>query len=166
MAVSADRFRDVLGRLAAGVAVVTSRHADGSPSGMTATAVCSVSLAPPLVLACLDLGANTHRAVEASGIFAVNLLAGGDAGLARRFSGERGGKFRGLAVAEAVTGAPLLERGLGYCDCSVVEAVPAGDHTIFVGRVEAAATHAPEDGGPLLYYLGRYRKLDGGEGSP
>lgn len=159
MTVSADRFREVLGRLAGGVAVVTSRHADGSPSGMTATAVCSVSLEPPLVLACLDVGANTHRAVEASGIFALHLLASGDAPLARRFGGEGEGKFEGLALGEAATGAPLLEEGLGYCDCSVVEAVPAGDHTIFVGRVEAAATRGVEGRSPLLYYRGRYREL-------
>lgn len=159
MVVSPERFREVLSRLAGGVAVVTSRHADGSPSGMTATAVCSVSLAPPLVLACLDVGANTHGAVRESGVFALNLLAEGDGDLARRFGLEEERKFEGLAVSRAVTGSPLLERGLGYCDCSVVQAMDAGDHTIFIGRVEAAESHGPSSRAPLLYYRGRYREL-------
>lgn len=164
MAVSPDRFRDVLGRLAGGVAVVTSRHGDGSPSGLTATAVCSVSLAPPLVLACLDVDTSTHEAVETSGIFALNLLTDGDADLARRFGGKGGEKFEGLAVSVAETGAPLLGGGLGFCDCSVVETVPAGDHTIFVGRVEAAEPRGPAGRGPLLYYRGAYAALGAGAG--
>lgn len=159
MGVSPDRFRDVLGRLAAGVAIVTSRQPDGSPSGMTATAVCSVSLVPPLVLACLDVGANTHRAVGSSGVFAVHLLAEGEAELARRFGGEGEEKFDGLAVSRAVTGAPLLAVGLGYCDCSVDRSLDAGDHTVFIGRVEAAGTRGPVGCPPLVYYRGRYREL-------
>lgn len=164
MTVSAARFREVLGRLAGGVAIVTSRRADGAPSGMTATAVCSVSLAPPLVLACLDVGTNTHDAVEASGVFALHLLAEDEAGLARRFGGEGEDKFRGLSVSAAATGAPVLEVGLGFCDCSVVQTVPAGDHTIFVGRVEAAESRgesAPVGRGPLLYFRGGYERVGG-----
>ena len=160
MAVSPDRFRDVLGRLAGGVAIVTSRHGDGSPSGLTATAVCSVSLVPPLVLACLDVEANTHRAIRESGIFALNLRAEDDAELARRFGGSGEEKFDGLATTRAATGAPLLESGLGYCDCSVVQAVEAGDHTLFIGRVEAAASRGPADPSPLVYVHGRYRGLE------
>lgn len=160
MSISPDRFRRVLAHLAGGVAVVTSRNPDGTPSGMTATAVCSVSLVPPLVLACLDVGANTHRAVEASGIFALNLLSHRDVELARRFAGEAADKFEGLRVSSAATGAPLLEGTLGYCDCSVLESVAAGDHTIFVGRVEGAELHGEDGSRPLVYYRGRYRTLE------
>lgn len=159
MAITPDRFREVLGRLAGGVVVVTSRQEDGTPSGMTATAVCSASLEPPLVLACLDVGTNTHRAVEGSGVFALNLLAVGDEGLARGFGVEGDRKFDGLPTSTAATGAPLLGGGLGYCDCSVVEAVPAGDHTIFIGRVEAAESRDPEGRGPLIHYRGAYAGL-------
>lgn len=163
MPVSPDRFRDVLARLAGGVAIVTSRKPDGSPSGATATAVCSVSLVPPLVLACLDVGTHTHDAVLGSGAFALHLLGEGDAALARRFGGDGGEeKFRDLSTTTAVTGAPLLDAGLGFCDCSVVETVSAGDHTIFVGRVEEAESRNAEDLGPLLYFRGAYGSLAGG----
>lgn len=161
MAISPDRFREVLGRLAGGVVIVTARRPDGTPSGMTATAVCSASLVPPLVLACLDVGTHTHDAVEASGAFAVHLLAEGEADLARRFGGDGGDKFRGLGVSTAATGSPLLASGLGFCDCSVVGTLPAGDHTIFVGRVEAAESRGPEARGPLVYFRGVYHPLAG-----
>lgn len=159
MPVSPDRFRDVLGRLAGGVAIVTARKADGSPSGATATAVCSVSLSPPLVLACLDVGTHTHDAIQDSGCFALNLLSEDESALARRFGLDGGKKFRGLSTSTAVTGSPLLEGGLGFLDCSLVHALPAGDHTIFVGRVEAAESRASGAAGPLLYFRGGYGAL-------
>lgn len=161
MAISPDRFREVLARLAGGVAIVTARRPDGTPSGMTATAVCSASLVPPLVLACLDVGTHTHDAVEASGAFAVHLLADGEADLARRFGEDDEDKFRGLLVSTAATGSPLLSCGLGFCDCSVVGTLPAGDHTIFVGRVEAAEYRGSEGRGPLVYFRGVYDTLAG-----
>ena len=154
-------FRRVLGRLAAGVAVVTTLD-DDRPRGMTATAICSVSLSPPLVLACLDRSSNTHRAVAASGLYALNLLAEGEEALARRFARDDPTKFDGLELGSAVTGAPLLPEALAWCDCRVEEAVGAGDHTIFVGRVEAAGLGEAAGRRPLVYYRGRY----GGVGSP
>lgn len=157
MTVPESRFRQVLGHLAAGVTLVTSRNAEGRPCGLTATAVCSVSLEPPLVLACIDRGTNTHAGIEGSGFYAVNLLGSGDAELAIRFSRTGEDKYLDLAVETRVTGAPILSGAVGFCDCSVERVVPAGDHTVFIGRVEAAEVLRPEEKEPLIYHLGRYR---------
>lgn len=157
MAVSKTRFREVLGHLAAGVAVVTSRAGDGEPRGLTATAVCSVSLDPPLVLACIDHDSSTFRAIRASGVYAINLLGREHASLAALFSEGDADKFGDLDHREASTGAPVLETAVGYCDCRVERAVDAGDHTIFVGAVEEARLLSGEAQEPLLYHLGRYR---------
>lgn len=160
--VGPDRFRRVLGCLAGGVAIVTSRDAEGEPRGMTATAVCSVSLEPPLVLACLDRNAKTHGAVEAARVYALNFLGESDVDLARRFSEDALDKFADLAFTTRVTGAPVLERALAYCDCSVVECVRAGDHTIFIGRVESAGYREMDEATPLVHYRGDYRNVHAG----
>jgi flavin reductase (DIM6/NTAB) family NADH-FMN oxidoreductase RutF len=166
MAVNPEGFRTVLSHLAAGVVIVTTRDADGEPHGMTATAVCSVSLEPPLVMACLNQDAATHTAVAQSGFFALNLLSASEQALARHFATQNRKKFAELSVESGETGAPVLEGALAYCDCSVVRSVPAGDHTIFIGRVIAAEVgvelQRDHSAGPLLYYRGRYGAIDTG----
>lgn len=161
MSVTETRFRDVMGHLAGGVAVVTSRAPDGTRCGLTATAVCSVSLEPPLVLVSVDRDSRTHEAIEASGIYAVNLLSAEHVETAERFATKEPDKFGGLELRTATTGAPVLDACLGFLDCEVVREVPAGDHTLFVGRVEAAAIQGEEVGEPLIYHLGRYGTLGG-----
>lgn len=166
MAVNPEGFRAVLSHLAAGVVVVTTRDPDGEPHGMTATSVCSVSLEPPLVMACLSRDAATHAAVAQSGIFALNLLPETEERLARHFATQSRDKFAELSPGSSETGSPVLEGALAYCDCSVVRSVPAGDHTIFIGRVIAADARADRardhSVGPLLYYRGRYGAIDTG----
>src|SRR5215510_836392 len=87
MALSPDQFRAALGAYATGVTVVTAIGPQG-PSGATANAVTSLSLEPPMMLACLDRGSRTLTSVRAQGAFGVNALAAGQADLARRFSGK------------------------------------------------------------------------------
>lgn len=167
MTVSADQFRDVLGRLAGGVCVIATREPDGRPRGLTATAVCSVSLQPPLMLICVGSGSKTHDAIRASGFFAVNFLGARDAVIADRFATDDENKFDELPTREATTGAPILEAGLAYCDCVVVETVPAGDHSVFIGRVESAALSADsalQRQLPLLHYRGTYLSGPADEG--
>jgi flavin reductase (DIM6/NTAB) family NADH-FMN oxidoreductase RutF len=155
--VSADEFRDALGRWASGVTVVTSRSGE-RVHGMTVSAFSSVSLDPPLVLVCADKDSDTCTLIAESGVFAVNILARGQDELSQRFAaqGNEARRFDGLAVERAVTGAPLL-RGLASLDCTLVGTHDAGDHVIYVGRVEALRRFA--DGEPLLYYRGAYRTL-------
>lgn len=162
MPVDEGRFRRVLGQLAGGVCVVTSRAPDGSPRGLTATSVCSVSLEPPLVLVCVGDDTSTYQGIESSGSYAVNLLSAGQAELAVHFARSGAEKFEDLRHGTGTTGSPLLEGTLGYCDCRVVRRLDAGDHTIFVGRVEEAEVFAGDEASPLVYHLGHYRSLDVG----
>lgn len=161
MGVSPSRFRHVLGHLAGGVSVVTSLDAGGEPCGLTATSVCSVSLEPPLVLVSVDRTSGTHACLEASGVYAVNLLAAGQASLAVRFAREDTDKFRELGWHGEATGAPLLDDVPGWLDCRVVREVAAGDHTVFIGQVEAARMREDDGVRPLVYHLGRYGTLAG-----
>lgn len=158
-AASVAEFRDAMSHLAAGIVIVTTSGPDDTAFGMTATAVCSVSLDPPLVMACMNHQTATHRAVEASGVFALNLLPAGEEGLARRFASSGDDKFAGLGSATRSTGAPILEAALAYCDCSVERSVPAGDHTIFIGRVLDAGVSNPGRATPLLYFRGDYGSI-------
>ena len=157
MPVTPDEFRDALGRWASGVTIVTSRSGE-RVHGMTVSAFSSVSLDPPLVLVCADKSSDTCTLIAESGVFAVNILAHGQDALSQRFAAQvdEARRFEGIAVESAVTGAPLL-RGLASLDCTLVAAHDAGDHVIYIGRVEALR-HSP-DAQPLLYYRGAYRKL-------
>ena len=161
MAVSGDAFRDVLSHWATGVTVVTTCH-DGEIHGMTVNSFSSLTLEPPLVLFCADRSAHTYGLVEASGVFAVNVLSAGQEELSNLFAGrypERDAdRFAGVAYRQTVTGAPILQGSLGYLDCRVVARYPQGTHTIFVGAVAAAELLLP-DVPPLLYYHRRYRQF-------
>ena len=153
-----SHFRRVMGHFAAGVAVVTTLRDDGRPAGLTVSAVASVSLEPTLVLVCVDRASESHRSVSGSGVFAVNVLEEGEGEtLARRFgTSNSDDKFTGVAFHAERTGAPVLDASLAWLDCRVQGAHEAGDHTIFVGEVEAAETR---EGTPLVYYRGGYGRF-------
>src|ERR687891_1580486 len=84
---SPEGFRDALAAYATGVTVVTAIGPNG-PSGATANAVTSLSLDPPMMLACLDRGSRTLTSVRAQGRYGVNTLAAGQQELAHNFSGK------------------------------------------------------------------------------
>ncbi|HXG02748.1 MAG TPA: flavin reductase family protein [Candidatus Binatia bacterium] len=151
-----DEFRRLLGHFATGVTVVTTTDADTRPAGLTVSAFCSLSLDPPLVLICVDHKAQTYPALRESGRFAVNILGAEHEALSRRFAGTGLDKFEGVAWRPSPRGLPLLEGVLAHLECTIVAAHDEGDHTIFVGRVEAGGTGSGE---PLLYYRGRYQRL-------
>jgi flavin reductase (DIM6/NTAB) family NADH-FMN oxidoreductase RutF len=154
-----SEFRRVVGHFASGIAVVTSCRQDGSPCGLTASAVASVSLNPTLVLVCVDRASASHGWIEQAGVFALSILAGGRGEtLARRFStGGLEERFRGTAWRTERTGSPILEDALAWLDCSVTSAVQAGDHTIFIGEVLSADAR---EGTPLVYYRGGYGSFE------
>jgi flavin reductase (DIM6/NTAB) family NADH-FMN oxidoreductase RutF len=152
------RFRAMMGAFPTGVAVVTARRADGSPSGLTVNSLTSVSLDPLLLLVCIDHNASSHTAILESGAFAVNLLGEEDAGLSDTFArAVRDERFEGLEWRKGPSDSPILAQALGWIDCRVHQTHVAGDHTIVVGRVEAFEL----DGGwPLVYHRGRYARLE------
>jgi len=151
-----EHFRRVMGQFATGVTVVTTRLGD-EVHGLTANAICSVSLEPLLVLVCVDHSADTHPLLEKSGVFAVNILSAEQEHLSRLFAGpteEKAGRLEAMGYRTAVTGAPIIEGCLAYLDCRIVAAYPGGDHTIFIGRVEQA--EISEDSAPLVFFHGGY----------
>jgi flavin reductase ActVB len=153
-----ELFRAALGRFASGVTVVTSRDAAGRPHGLTVTAFTSVSLAPPLVLVGIDLGNDSGPAIRHTGRFNVHLLTAGQEAWSRRFSEHPNGAdpFIGFEFDTDEHGLPRLSGALAFLACRVVHDIPAGDHILFVGQVDAIDV---ADDAPLLYYRGGYRAL-------
>jgi flavin reductase (DIM6/NTAB) family NADH-FMN oxidoreductase RutF len=153
--VEPQRFRDVMGHFATGVTVVTASDDDG-PVGMTANAVCSLSLDPLLLLVCFDNGARTLPEVQHAERFGVNVLAAGQEELARLFASKTPEREKFADVQHAVhDGIPVIEGTLAWVGCSLEDLIPAGDHTIGIGAVTAAETAGA--GSPLIWYRGEYR---------
>jgi 3-hydroxy-9,10-secoandrosta-1,3,5(10)-triene-9,17-dione monooxygenase reductase component len=148
-------FREAIAHFATGVTVLTTT-VDGRPAGMTASAVCSLSLDPILLVVCIDNRLPTHQAIESSRRFAVNVLGEGDEALAQRFARAAEDKFAGVGLLEG-SDPPVLERAIASFVCEVQERVPGGDHSIFVGRVLSCA--ATPGCRPLLYYRSTFGSL-------
>jgi flavin reductase (DIM6/NTAB) family NADH-FMN oxidoreductase RutF len=143
-----DRYRRAIGRFATGVTVITSRI-DDRLAGMTASAVASLSLDPPMLLVCINNRLPTHGALERSRRFGVNVLGEGDDELALRFARPAADKFAGLKVS-LEHDVPLLERAIARFVCEVHERLPGGDHSIFIGAIRHCE-HVPGRR-PLLYF--------------
>lgn len=152
-----SEFRRILGHWVSGVSVVATKMANGRLCGLTANAIASVSLEPPLVLVCVEQNADSHDCIRKSGIFSINILCSEHERIARRFATwEVDTKFEGLAFHEETTGAPVLDDALAWVDCRLHAEFPAGDHTIFVGEVVAGDAR---EGSPLIYYRGGYGRF-------
>jgi flavin reductase (DIM6/NTAB) family NADH-FMN oxidoreductase RutF len=156
MALSPEEFRAALTSYATGVTVVTA-VGPGGPSGATANAVTSLSLDPPMMLACLDRGSRTLTSVRAQGRFGVNALAAGQAGLAHRFSAKdpEPEKWDSVEWSER-QGLPRLDGALVWVACELRDLIDGGDHLILTGNVIEAEAR---DGQPLLFHRGDYRDL-------
>ena len=149
-------FRQLLGRFATGVTVVTTRSSSGDPIGMTASSVASVSLDPPLVLVSVDRHHEMHGALEAAPTFVLNVLAADQETLSRRFAADEPNRFGGVGFHLNKQGIAVLDGVLAHIECEKQTAVPAGDHTVFIGLVIGGNV---TDRRPLLYYRGGYAGL-------
>ncbi|QOV47345.1 flavin reductase family protein [Streptomyces chromofuscus] len=171
--VTHDEFRAAMSRLAAGVVLVTAREPALDPDdpqapagedvGMTATAFMSVSLDPPLVMVSLREGARMDDLLAEQPQWAVSVLSESQRHIAGRFAMK--GRISDRLLFEDIpyvrgetTGAPLVGGALATLECRTEQRVPAGDHTLVIGRVLTAQVPSA-DGGPLLYFKGRYRHL-------
>lgn len=155
--VDPSTFRTVLGRLASGVSIVTTVGADGGDQGMTVSALCSLSLDPPLVLLCVDRNATMYPHLRTAAHFAVSVLALDQEPLSRRFAESREDRFVGVAFTRELTGCALIDGALAQLECDLFAQHEGGDHTIFVGRVRRAVARDGVE--PLLYYRGAYGRL-------
>ena len=154
--VDPSRFRQLLGRYATGVAVVTANTSDGTPTGMTVNSLTSVSLVPPLVSICVDTAADMHRVLHETDRFVLNLLGADQEMISRRFAGQHHNRFEGIGYRINDHGLVVLDGVIAYIECERHAIFEAGDHTIFVARVTGGQTAA---GRPLLYYRGGYTGL-------
>ena len=147
-------FRQVMGTFPTGVTVVTASDPGGTPLGLTVNSFTSVSLDPPLVLVCIGRASASHDRLVASGSFGVSILAADQAGVAWRFAAEPSeGRFDGVGWQEAPGGAPVLSGAAAWLACSLEEVHAGGDHSILVGRVEAAGG---SDAPALAFYRGSF----------
>lgn len=186
MAVDKSLYRQVMGRFATGVAVLTTNSLAG-PVGLTINSFCSVSLDPPLVLVCVDRKSSTLSSFRESGSFVVNILTDRQEHLSRGFataSKDRYEHFCHASYWQASTGSPIIDDVLAFIDTRIINEYPGGDHVIFLGQVQAlgvsnhmlcdekTALNAAEDtsvcgissviedtAAPLTYYRGQYRCL-------
>ena len=174
MAIDAKQFRAAMGRFASGVTVITVRDANGKDHGMTASAFCSLSMDPPLMLVCIKNGNHTLSLLTDDSSthhhkFAVNLLSRQQEENSNRFAGglvdengkwqrwpEDRDKFEDLSISRGeVSTAALLDGALASLDCTVQHIYSGGDHQIVVGLIHniQLAESAPK---PLLYFSGGY----------
>jgi flavin reductase (DIM6/NTAB) family NADH-FMN oxidoreductase RutF len=162
-----DEFRAAMARLAAGVVLVTAHDPEDGPRGedvgMTATAFMSVSLEPPLVLISVREGSRMDDLLEHRPLWAVSVLSESQRHIAGRFAMR--GRISDRLLFEDIayyrgerSGAPILGGALAVLECRTEQRVVAGDHTLVIGRVLAARTPSA-DGGPLIYFRGRYQHL-------
>ncbi len=151
------QFRELLGRFATGVTVITvTAPGNGRPHGMTANSLASVSLTPPLISVCIDHCAEMHALITKAEMFVVNILAGNQEGLSRRFADPHDDRFDGVGYHLSQYGSVLLEGAIAHIECRREATYEAGDHTIVIGRVVGGTT---TEGRPLLYYRGGYAAL-------
>ncbi len=153
---SPELFREVFGRFATGVAVITGAGPTGS-GGMTANALCSLSLDPLLALVCFENRARTLPIVREAGRFGVNLLAADQEDIAGVFASKLPEAEKLDSVAHHLRhGVPIIDGVLAWAACDLQELIAGGDHTIAIGRVLHLGLG---DGEPLLWYSGRYHAL-------
>lgn len=151
-----SEFRQLLGRFATGVTVVTALDGDGRPHGMTANSLSSISLQPPLVLVAVEKIAVMHDVLFHAPRWVINILSDRQETLSRRFARREDDRFDGLGYAPSSAGVPLLDGALAHIECERWAIHDAGDHTIFIGRVTGGTAH---DGRPLGYFRGGYTEL-------
>jgi flavin reductase (DIM6/NTAB) family NADH-FMN oxidoreductase RutF len=155
-------FREVMGRFATGVAVLTVRDGDVVHAS-TVNSLTSVSLQPALLLVCLAGEGLSASLVRSAGRFAVTILGAHQEDVARQLA-DRGrppgdGQFSGIThQAGRLTGAPLLDGGVAFAECSVDRTISAGDHDVVLARVDYFATGSGRP--PLTFFGGRYGRFE------
>lgn len=150
-------FRSGMRALASGVTLVTTAYG-GVRRGLTASAVCSLSVAPPMLLVCVNKSALAHDLITSANAFCVNILALRHGELARAFADQAAveRRFDQGNWTEGRGGVPVLEDALASFECKLDLAVEKSTHTIFIGAVEAVRTC---EGEPLLYFNGAFRNV-------
>ena len=152
MTIDRQAFFEVMASFPSGVAIVTTVADDGTPRGLTTTAVCSVSADPPTILVCVDLGSRTLAALRTRRRFVVNFIGEGRSELCLLFASKADDKFDRVAWRPTAAGIPLLDEDvLAWAECTTMHELEVGDHVLLVAGVEDGGVH-PELEPPLMYY--------------
>jgi 3-hydroxy-9,10-secoandrosta-1,3,5(10)-triene-9,17-dione monooxygenase reductase component len=166
--IAPDTFRKVMGHFVTGITVVTTLQ-DGRPRGITVNALTSVSLEPPLVVVALDRRRFISPSVHETGRYAVNVLSEDQQEISDFFAGAAvepsRDDFCGASWTPGPTGLPLLDGAIATLECTVTETFQAGDHELFVARVDSLGNAEPHPM-PLLYYRRQYLKVQRSETAP
>jgi flavin reductase (DIM6/NTAB) family NADH-FMN oxidoreductase RutF len=149
-------FRRVCGKYATGITIVTILDSRGGPHGMTVNSFTSVSLAPPLVLICIDLQAAILTHFAPGKRFAINVLHEEQKDLSTCFARSGYDRFQGVKWSPGETGAPVLPEVLATLECAVTQMIEAGDHVVVIGEALRAGWR---DGQPLIYFNSSYQSL-------
>ena len=155
-AATKDLFRQAWGNFPSGVSVVTFYWDNGAVHGLTANSVCSVSMDPMLLLVCVDHKARSFPMLAKSERFVMNFLADGQTKESGYFARSDTDEEPPFSFHKSGHGYPVLEGCAAYMDCVVFEKHTAGDHTIFLGKVEEIEVYTRE---PLVYCAGEYAQL-------
>ena len=164
--VDPDGLRTAMGQFATGVTVITTRDQAGRPFGTTANAVSSVSLRPPLVLACLRRESETLAALLERRRFAINVLHSSQSELSDRFARRAEDDTWDAVAHRGADGIPLLEGAIATLECDLHDVADGGDHAVVVGHVVALEHGADAEAEPLLFYAGAYRRIGGPAPAP
>lgn len=153
--VDSMEFRDVIGHFASGVSIITTNH-EGVNFGITASAVTSLSLEPPMLIVCVNQSTGTCHAISKSKVFGVNILHEDQGDLAIQFAKSNTDKFKGVEMAAGKFGVPFLKDALAQLECRVVNEVIGGTHSVFLAEVVQTSR---EDKKPLAYYRGKFGRF-------
>lgn len=157
IAVGEEEFKKACGRFATGVAVATVFDAAGAPHGITVNSFSSVSLHPPLVLIAIGHGARILRHFRPGRRFGLNVLREDQVDLSLHFARKGRDGFEDVPCERGDSGVPLIPSALAAMECEVAQVVTAGDHEIILGLMLRGAVR---EGRPLLYFAGRYHRMD------
>lgn len=147
-----DLYRDVIGHFASGVTIITTKH-ENEKFGITASAVTSLSLDPPMLIVCVNQQTGTCHAISKAKKFGVNILHDGQGEMAFKFSRPKTDKFKGTNYTFGKLNVPILNDALAHLECKVIKEVTGGTHSVFLAEVIYAGT---KDKAPLTYYRGKF----------
>src|SRR6201992_216130 len=149
--IDARAFRSVLGQFCTGITIITTSH-DDVPVGFACQSFAALSLDPPLVLFCPTKVSRSWKAIEASGIFCVNVLTESQQHVSARFGSKEPDKFSGIDWAPSELGSPIIDGSLAYIDCTVASVHDGGDHLRVFGAVKSLSEVPERKHGRLVFY--------------
>jgi len=152
-----EEYRNVIGHLASGVSVITTTK-DEERYGLTASAVTSLALDPPMLLVCINKSTGTAHAIKEVKKFGVNILHAEQGDLAKRFATPNIDKFDGVDITLGEGDVPFLKEAHVSLECHVTEIAEGGTHYVFLAKVSKAEVNEGTDA--LVYYKGKFGKFD------